>query len=1014
MKTNKKKIIMSIVTLLLIFSAIIPNKPIQNVEARGLVGSWLCKNEATKELYMMGETDYFHYVTRSKSSTANTEKVEQNVLNKLLTIAGYDFETNNEAILGRELNPTSISETKPEDANENAPRVSAFDRFGVSGLKWSSYLGEWKYNHIDPCASNPDISNTNYGSFYDGRLEPKSSHNEVSTSRDPRSMQFDRGFNSTFGAAFRDTMSNSLFSISKFIVSLTIVFVGLAFTDITTLIGITADGTSGSTATGVFVDLFNTIFSGFVIFTFIITALYLLYNGIVKKQIRLALTGLIKTVVIFMVAIIMSTNPSFWIGVPNKIATYGQALVLNSMSSLYDIQTDYVSLCASDVASINEGVNIDGSTSSENIATEFEKVSQNMKSAIGCQLWEQFLFKPWVRGQFGVEYEDLNNDTLENINSEWVGKASVPVGEGKTIDNWALFQLSAQTNAHSQLGGDNFPSYINGVNADWWRIVDALSNYNEEVVVDSANATGDGVEVSVDLDYTEQVVSDPLEPWQSWVGNNSERFGTALIAVIFGFVGSLAPLVFSISSAVMGLGITIMMMTAPIFLLLGTWGGKGDGIFFGWLSALANMVIKRIGLSFLLILSISLTLSTMKLAYEIGMIQSFFLLVIITTLLIKNKSKLLGMIASVDFGGSFNPLNTTNQFLEKRKKNAEQVGNVALAGATGAVVGIQTGQGAIKGARIGASSQIMNTLYQSETGMNIMRELNIRVVGDSSQDQVCTVCFKRFKSDEKEIAYIDDEGNYYCIDCADEIGIEELYEVTVGDSDKKSKTDEVGIDKTRTKISSANNSYLSHSKARELMNSKVIDGKYYWENEKVQNMIKDNIKKSREDILVFNNIRLTLGKEAKPPSIPEPLHNYIDLALINEAWSTGNIGVIERTYKEAWKLWYMENGEFVEGLREEQIKKFVDEIEKFEPEIDIVNTQRLIENYSKDKYENVIKDKEGKPLNHLYTYKDGKFTFEKITKENIHNEEIKIKQTPEDKLEVNVKIDKKAKDKKGK
>lgn len=957
-------------TLILLLGAAL-GTPQKEVQARGLVGSWLCRYEATKEFYMMAETDYFHYLTRSKSAVAETGKVD-GVLNKLLSVGGFDFVGTNEAILGREIKPSSISETTTEEANEEAPKVSAFDRFGVAGLTWSSYQGEWKYSYVDPCATSPNVSKTNYGAFYEGRQEPKSSYNEVSTSRDPRSLQFNRGFSATFFSALRDTAANWIFTIAKFVVTLTILFVGLAFTDITALMGLTDSGETVGSAAGMFSSLFNSFFTGFILFTFLGTALYILYNGLIKRQIRFALNSLIKTIAIFIVAIIISTDPAFWMSLPNKAATYGQALVLNSMSGMYETEPGYASLCTTEVASIMDGVNIENSANADSLRNEFEKTSQNMKSMIGCQLWEQFLFKPWVRGQFGVEYEALNSESLGNINSEWVGTAQVPLGNGEYAENWALFHLSTQTNAHAQVGGDNFPTYINGVNADWWRVADALSNYNEELVTEEIE--GNTIENYV------QVQSQPHTTWQSWIGNNSERAGTAFIAILFGIVGGVAPLLFGLMSAVFGLAITIMMITSPIFLLLGTWGGKGDQIFLGWLSALANLVVKRIATSFLLVFSISMTLMLMNMAYEIGFIKAFLLLLVVTTLLVKNRGRLLGMIAQVNFGGSFNPLNTAGQFINKRKQEAQQVGNIALATTAGAIEGRRTGQGVLKGARIGAANQLKNTLYQSQTGMHIMRELNLRI--DLDEDRVCNVCLKKL-SGENVIAYTDDENNYYCIDCADEMGTEDLYEVVLGrPEDMVEKEDPA--EKTRTLIATSNRSYLSHSKTRELMDSKVINGKYYWNTPQVKSMIHDNIKRLREDILVFQNVKLSVGKVAKPPSIPEPLHKYIDLALINEAWTNGNIQFIEDTYKDAWKLWYTENALVVEGLNQDEIVKFIEEIEEISPEIDIQTTEELLA-------KNIPKQtkkagKYGEPSK-IYTYKKGQYTLEERRDKPEQNEE---------------------------
>lgn len=992
-KNNKKRILMLLFTFFMLLISLIPTNQItQSVSAdKSPALRILCRFEDGQKIANLQSTDYFHYLTRSKSAVTETDDVDSLFLNKLLTVAGYDFITPNEVILGREIRPTSIPEEMP-DTNQG-PKVSAFDRFGMAGLRWSSYQGEWKYNYVEACANQNQVSPTNYGAFYDGRLEPKSTHNEVSTSKDPRTIQFNKSALSLISSAAIDIFSNGLFGIAKMVVTLTIVFVGLAFTDVTQLIGLSADGTSGLTATGMFTDIFNSIFTSFILISFLFTALYLLYNGLFKRQFRMTISTLLKTIFIFIIAIVISTNPSYWIGVPNKVANYGQALVLSSMAGVYDNDTDQPTLCNTDVASIYDGVDLDAADNESGLMTEFEKVNKNMKSLIGCQMWEQLLFKPWVRGQFGAEYEDLYADKVDNINSSWVGNASVPLGNEETIDNWALFHLSTQTNAHAQIGDSNFPTRVNGVNADWWRVVDALSNYNEAEMVD--NIGGGAYQET----YMAPVNSEPTKFWQSWVGNNStERVGSAIIAITFGIAGSIAPLIFSFSSVLYGLGITLLMMTSPLFLLFGTWAGKGQELFNSWLSTLVNTIIKKIVVSILLILSLALTMGIMDLAYSIGIVKSFILMIIVTTLLIKNKDKILNMMASVDFGGAFDLRTQANQFMNKQNQRAKAIGKVGLATAVGAKAGIESGQGAARGAKIGARSQIRNTLYQSKIGMHVVREADIH--NDNRQGEInCSMCYKLLTSVKREIAYRDDEGNYYCLYCAEEIGIETLYEVTVGmESVAEEITPIVKVESTRTKNASKNRSYLSHMKTREIMGSVVIDGKYYWDDAAVQNMIKDNIRRLREDAVVFSTMSRIYGQQARPPAPPEPLQSYIDIALINKAWTDNQPNAVENTYKEAWKMWYEDNAKHVEGITQEDIDKFKKEIEDYSPDVDIQTSEELIKEITTANQRSNFTDKD------LYIYKNGKLVL------NIYDRDVDFKERAKESYQDTPEIKKTKKD----
>lgn len=978
---SSKRRYSTVITMLALFVALLTsvNTFNSNVNAElGEADAIACKYEDGSFLANMASTDHRNYMTRSKSAMTTTQSVNSSLMNKLLTIAGYDFNTPNEAVLGREIRPSSLPEEPNTEANDNAPKVSAFDRFGMAGMKWSSYQGEWKYNHVDVCANQNVISPTTYGTFYEDRLEPKSTWNEIATSKDARTVQHNRGMWNLIFTGFSDVVSNFLFSFTKLIVTLTIVFVGISFSDVTTLIGMTADGSAGPSAAGMFTDIFNTMFSGFIVLSFVITGAYLIYKGMIKREVRYSLNSLLKTIAIFFIATIMASNPSYWVSLPNRVATFGQALALNSVAGLYENDVDSPTLCSTDVSSVYEGIDNVSISDEGARMSEFEKINNNMRSIIGCQMWETLVFRPWVRGQFGADYDDLFDENLDNINKDWVGNGSVPVGNGQTIDNWALFHLSTQTDAHAQVGGSNFPTLVNGVNADWWRTGDALSNYDEEEVTDSL---GEGSDPQT---FTDQVKSDPTEYWQSWIGNDrSERTTTALMSIFFGIMGSIAPLTFAISTTVFGLGITILMIVSPVFMLLGTWGGIGDGIFKGWLSSLANTIIKRIGTSVLLVLSISITMSIMNLVYTVGFMKSFLLMMVVSSILIKNKNTILDKMATVDFGGTFDPRTKAKQITNAGKSIAGGTGRIATTTAVGANQGRKTGQGMIEGAKIGASREIRNKLFQSQLGMNITMEIDSARSGSKSEIVNCTICFAMIGVDgerkqSEETAYRDEYGNYYCSNCAEELGLEELYSVTVGLNDNSNivtPSDTRSLDN-----STANRSYLSHEAAKEEMGSAVINGKYYWDNDGVKNMATDNINKLNEDMAIFRGVSLVVRQKAQPPALPEPLHEYIDLSLINKAWTEGRLDIVEDTYKEAWGMWYEDNAKHVEGVSQDDIDNFKNTLLNHEAEVDEVKTNKMIQTKTKAVESNKATDTDYKKS--LYAYRNGVLSFNRIDRED--------------------------------
>lgn len=960
-------------------------------EADSNVASWImCLTEEGSLMYNAATTDLIPYTLRSKSALATTTPVDDYALNGLLEFTGFDFTKVNEEILGRKITPIDIEEGTPGDSNNTAGKYNAFDRFGVAGLTWSSYMGEWKYYQVDACRSSEEASKTNFGSFYEHRKEPKSTYSEAGRSSDPRTMQFSKIAIGTWAISFNDTLSNIIFSITKAIISLTIVFVGLAFTDVTALIGLSPDGVGNTSTVGIFNSLFSGVFTSLVLIAVLITAAYFIYYGLFKRQYRRALNIAGKGTLAFIIAYMMSVNPAFWIGLPNKVTMYGQSIVLSAMGNA----TTTGELCDTEVG-------FTAPKGGESSQAELDKVSENMQSVISCRIWEEMLFKPWVRGQFGVEYGELDSSKIGNVNGEWVGDASVPIGDGKYINNWALFQLSSQTNAHSALGETNVPVYVSGVSNDWWRIVDAFSNYDEEQVTEEI--VGSGSEIT----HMKQVNNTPTKYWTTWIGNNSsQRVGTAMLSVLYGIVGSIPLLIFAGLSAIYGLMLTFLMMMAPIFLLFGVAGERGNKILMGWLELLLNTMIKRVATAGLLVISFAIISAAMDLITVVGWVKSFVLLCVITLVLVKNKDTLLNMMANIDLGGIFNPADGARKVMSDYKRRGRKAGLIAVGSVAGAHAGIKTKQGAIEGFKQGFKQQSFNTMRQTDIGRRALIEYNTTHDEENNADlRTCIVCGLQLDDPSSGNisvgAFTDEYGNMYCQMCADESGIDDLYEVTLDNTDDKksyisAKFDDSTIEEvdalikkygsaekaleelkkkdkkkgealdektkiarmskkkqlntygSRSILATKNRSWLSWSEQQSQMGLELGEnpGEYTIDEQGTQNMITTNLQRLKEDELVYKEHFKTYGRLSMPPALPEPIRELLDLGLINEAWSSERYDYIEHAYKTAWIKWYNDNASNAENITKESIDNFNKVIKDYDANDNIESKEEIIRKYS--------------------------------------------------------------------
>ena len=894
-------------------------------------GPWGDENnkKLVKNLYQAGNTELIPYLLSSKASLATSE-TDNNPFNKVLEMGGYKF-----------------------GAENKSKSKSPFDEFGFRGIQYSSYIGEWKYYNIDACKTNKENTvSGDYGEYYNGRLDPLTTYAERFSSTDPRVQQLE---NNKYILSLKTMLSNIFLNINKFFISIGLALIGLTFSDISDVLGITNDFTQST-----FKSLYSNFFVPLEYLMFLLSAFYVFWHGIIKREYRQSLiNGLLKPLLVLFVSTIFILYPNATT-LPNKIVTLGQTVIISSLGH------SVTSKSSDDICASSDG--LEKLSESKDL---LNSAGDSMRSILGCRMWKEFVFKPWVKGQWNTDdYKKLNK--LDNINSKWVKEPKVKLGE-REITNWAVYQLSIQSGLHIPTDGE-WSSYVNGLDKDWYRIVDALSNYDEEVIRygeggyssdgDSSGGGGSrsssaeaffkengesakkigqesGLYASVMLaqaalessygkspsgdynyfgikcfnsnckylqtrevyggvskvirdgfqnfeskeaswegyamfiwgkgaavDYTgaskaksptpqaaitaiknagyatdpnyipmimsiintydltkydtpdknptkpdkyhkygsssgggssssdsssggssgnykvvKQIDSKPLAQWDYWVGNiQGARMGESLLATLFGIVGIIGPLVLSAIASAYGIGITLLTMIAPFFLLLGLWSGKGNTVMTDYLGLLLSTMYKKVIASFLVVLSVILTSTIMEQINSIGIFKAMIYITIIAIILVKKHQEILNTIGRVNLG-SMN--------FEGFTKGLGMIKNTAKFTAKGTMTAVAGYQGASKiisdddpnkgkykrqAAFAGAAEFVRAQLATTETGRransvfeagrrDLVRKGKVFDPNTSYSQHICEICGRFIEEGEN---YWDVEGHYYCMTCAEE------------------------------------------------------------------------------------------------------------------------------------------------------------------------------------------------------------------------------------------------------
>ncbi len=1095
-----KYILLTALSTLMLFAS--TQNVVQNSSADFNPVSWIvCRFDSTKMLYKAATTDWIPYMVRSKTSLASTRINGEDSNNIIMGMAGFKFG-------GKQTNSPNI-----------------FQKVGLSGIEYSSYLGEWKYYDIDPCEENSKSKASDYGEYYKDRKDPQSTYGEVNTSRDPRTKQFAQGFFSAWWAAIKLSVNNFFLGISKFISAITITLFGLAFTDVSDLLGLTQDFQEG-----MFQKLYSNLFMPLVTLVFLLTAMYILYYGIIKREYRTSLIGgLLKPMLAFATAIIISANIT-WITIPNKLATLGTSLVTSALVSNVKSST-------SDLCDTSTGAELD-ITSSKFL----DEANERMKNIIACNMYVEFVFKPWARGQFGTDYDQLDAIQLQNINKSWVGEPNVILGD-KKIANWALFQVDLQSGYHAPIDEIDSP-LVGGVDKDWYRIVDALSNY-DEIVKSFGSSSSDGsggpdgdlggssggVEIKTNPDhwstgdpYThdlftkrdgitaeqidgylaksgipfdksrvngknflawqkasgvdvralvaialwessygtagvavsgnmwnfaafdsnpeaslafndsvaivkmanetlinnknrnfkrqddkalanangtlrpedggvyftdtsghgkkraetmaeidayidanggaadkatntepgtgqiadsdiagslsggsssgsgkiyEQINSKPLDEWSYWTGNKSgERFNQTFISMFLTIVGSILPLVFALLCTIYGLGITILTIVAPIFLLLGCWGGKGQSILRQYFGTVLSTMLKKVIASFLLVISVIINTNLIAMINSVGLIQSLVFTMIISYVLFKNRTTIIDRFSQTSLG----QMNLSG--FSKGVNVFKSAGKLALGlGTSAAAGGIEAkkiGGQFSSGMSSGVSTFIKNKAYTTQFGRNVTQ--GYAGISEKHTKHICVNCGREIGFGD--IGYRDDVGNYYCSECASVEGYEKFSEIIIEEENNSNRTyqEEVTIVRTETtkdgqKMDFAEQFHQpTYKDMRTVMKVTTND----WDREETERVIKNSLAAYKaqlfQDTNSPSNYMLSTKKGEKPKQVifkdiplPDPIRAKILGSNASQLIAQGRNREFYDLVENAWKDWYVDTNN--SRIKTNKIKK---------------------------------------------------------------------------------------------
>lgn len=293
---------------------------------------------------------------------------------------------------------------------------------------------------------------------------------------------------------------------------------------------------------------------------------------------------------------------------------------------------------------------------------------------VKCSVWYSTIYSPWVKGQFGVNENDLTRHSLGNVDSNGVPLQGLEAERAQAV---AWMFSDGYTSSREGITGDFVTQWPTGKQPDGsgfsgFTYQSANVNADSRGVFEKANIKfGDqpyqgsmnwavymldrqnnwGENVVRGADYSEIAFNQLVINRNGLWGGAGDAIGSSLTSVFASMGPGLVLLVLGLTLIGYQLSMLFLIALSPAFLLAGVAPGWGRRISMRWLELLVGLLIKRIILIIMLVLYIKLYMiiifSTMDWWIQV------LITIALTIIVLTQRGKINGIFTDViNFGGS--------------------------------------------------------------------------------------------------------------------------------------------------------------------------------------------------------------------------------------------------------------------------------------------------------------------------------------------------------------------------
>lgn len=309
----------------------------------------------------------------------------------------------------------------------------------------------------------------------------------------------------------------------------------------------------------------DSVFFPLVAFAVAIAGLMALWSAGKNKDYKRQAVSLLLMTGTIMTGVFLMYRPEQTLKMIDGVPAQVEAAVIGSIYSVGNSESDEVCTASGTVAT-DKNVGLDGRT--------LDYGPHESTRRLMCENWRVFAFNSWVHGQWGTNFDHLYASNtnypnrMNNTNGSLVGDASINMGGGVTVKNWALYQLQTTSSGTASHPDPSRPS--GNIDRNFYRLVDLQAGPN-------GGAGTDGRYLN------------------TWAGKDmGARMQVGMLSPLVSGLGMVTVLAYTITKIQIVFVTLIMLLILPLMFLIGIHPTQGRMKLKGYVGTIIGLIIQRI------------------------------------------------------------------------------------------------------------------------------------------------------------------------------------------------------------------------------------------------------------------------------------------------------------------------------------------------------------------------------------------------------------------------------------